>query len=178
MEESFTEFRNKVKKVTDKRKHKITGSLGIRAAFLFVQRNKWFNIGRVLKEQQFQQIIRGVNNLLAQELMKGNSITFPLRMGSLELRKYQGSVHNINGKLNINYPINWDATLKLWYEDKESYKNKQLVRYTQKEYIKIIYNKITANYENKAFFQFIANREIKRIITKRIKQGKIDAFEL
>jgi len=110
--------------------------------------------------------------------MKGNSIKFPKEMGSLELRKFEHYVNTKDGKLNINYPIDWDATLKLWYDDEESYKNKQVVRYTHKEGIKILYNRANADYENKSFFQFTANREIKRTILKRLKQGKIDAFTI
>lgn len=179
MKESFKEFIAKTKKVNGPRKHKIKNSLGIRQAFLFLQRNKWFSIGRSIKENQFQKIIRSINILLAQELIKGNEIIFPERMGILELRKYQRNAYiNKEGKLVITYPIDWDATLKLWYEDSEALKNKQLIRHTHKDTVKILYNRCSANYENKMFMQFNICREIRDIIRTKLKQGQIDAYTI
>jgi len=54
MRDSFEEFIAETKKVTGPRIHRIKNSLGIRQAFLFLQKNKWFDIGTPLKEQQFQ----------------------------------------------------------------------------------------------------------------------------
>jgi len=51
---TLEEFKNKTKRVKDPRHHVISNSLGIRQAFSFLQRNKWFDIGRPLKEAQFQ----------------------------------------------------------------------------------------------------------------------------
>lgn len=176
---TIDEFKNRHKRIKDKRVHKIIHSLGVRQAFLYIQRNKWFNIGKVLKEAQFQQIIRQVNELLAYELMNGNEIVFPQRMGSIELRTFQCTPLIKDGKVGVNYPVNWDATLELWYTDKESYDKKTLVRYNNKKGYKLLYNKADANYENKSFIQFNVNRDIKCIINKHIKNGSItDTFSL
>ena len=43
-------------------------------------------------------------------------------MGRLELRKVNINPKIINGKLIVSKPIDWDRTLKLWYEDNESFK--------------------------------------------------------
>lgn len=177
MEITLKEFKKQHKKVSDKRNHKIINSLGIRQAFLFVQRNKWFDIGQVLKESQFQQIVRQVNTLLAYEIMEGNEVVFPQKMGSIELRTLQARPTIEDGKLRISYPVNWDETLKLWYEDSEAYNNKILVYFDNPKGFKLVYNRAKANYNNKSFYQFSVNRDIKCIINRRIKQGKIsDAF--
>jgi len=42
-------------------------------------------------------------------------------MGTLEVRKRPTRVAIVDGKLVTNLPIDWDATLKLWYEDEESF---------------------------------------------------------
>jgi len=108
--------------------------------------------------------------------MAGKDVKFPQRMGSLELRKQFPEVKYKDGKLKVGYPIDWDATLKLWYEDSESYTNKTLVRSTEKEVFKILYNRAECNCPNKGFFEFHVNRDIKRRLKKHIKQGRIDAF--
>lgn len=173
---NFEEFRDKTKNVTESRTHKVKDSIGIRQIFLFVQKNKWFNRGKAVREQQFQQIVRNVNNLLTQELIDGKVIKFPQGMGALELRKLQNTARIVDGKLKVSYPIDWDATLKLWYEDQEALQNKTIVRVTDKEVFKILYNKTAANYPNKGFFEFKVNRDIKVRLKRRIKQGRIEAF--
>jgi hypothetical protein len=62
-------------------------------------------------------------------------------MGTLEIRKKPARVSIVDGKLVTNLPIDWDATLKLWYEDKESFENKTLVRVESEEIFKVYYNK-------------------------------------
>jgi len=38
-------------------------------------------------------------------------------MGKLELRKKDAKVTYSNGKVKTNRAIDWNTTLKLWYED-------------------------------------------------------------
>nr|DAU83974.1 MAG TPA: hypothetical protein [Crassvirales sp.] len=50
-------------------------------------------------------------------------------MGTLEVRKIERNIRiGKDGEIITNLPIDWDSTLKLWYEDEESYKNKTIVR--------------------------------------------------
>ena len=73
-------------------------------------------------------------------------------------------------------PIDWDRTLKLWYEDEEAYKNKTLIKIEEKEIYKIFYNRNLADYTNKSFYQFNFNRELKKKLKYNIKEGEVDAF--
>ena len=66
---------------------KVRGSFGIYDCYKAIRRHKWFDIGRPLKEKEFYSIIRGVNNLIAEEIANGETVTFPEKMGMLELRK-------------------------------------------------------------------------------------------
>lgn len=59
-------------------------------------------------------------------------------MGRLELRKYDAKIYLKDNKVVTNLPIDWDKTLRLWYEDKESYDNRTLVRMEEKEVFKSI----------------------------------------
>ena len=48
----------------------------------------------------------------------------------------------------------------------------------EKEIFKVHYNKSKADYTNKSFYQFNANRELKKALKRNIKDGKVDAFLL
>lgn len=176
MEETFKEFRGRVLKRSCKRQSKIRKCIGVYDAYKYIRKNKWYNIGRPLTEHEFYSIIRDINQLLAEELSKGNTVTFPYRMGALELRKSKRGASIKNGKLNITYPINWDATLKLWYKYKEAMQNKILIRDENDTVYHIRYNKYKAVYNNKVYYQFAVNRAIKLKLKEHIKEGTVDAI--
>lgn len=172
------EFRRTVLKLDGNRNHKVNNSNGVYNAYKYIRKNKWFNIGRPLTEHEFYTIIRQVNNYLADELLQGNDILLPCRLGKIELRKYSASMSIKDGVLKTNLPIDWDRTLKLWSEDEEAYKERTLVKMEEKEIFKVFYNKRDANYENKSFYTFEVNRDLKRRLKQKIKSGEIDAFKL
>ena len=74
-----------------------------------------------MKEGEFYKIIRRVNQYLAEELSNGHEIHLPHRLGILELRKRPTRIEIVDNKLVTTLPIDWDATLKLWYEDEQAY---------------------------------------------------------
>lgn len=173
------DFRRKILKLNEPRKHKVRNSLGVYDAYKYIRKNNWFNIGIPLTEHQFYYIVRQINNYLADNLiLRGDDINLPQRLGRLELRKYSSNIRFIEGRLVTNLPIDWDRTLKLWAEDENSYKNKTLIKMEEKEIFKVFYNKANANYENKSFMQFEVNRDLKRRLKDRIKSKAIDAFML
>lgn len=172
------DFRRKILKINESRIHKVNKSLGVYDSYKWVRKNKWLDIGRPLTEHEFYTIIRQVNNLLADNILEGNDIHLPHRMGDIELRKYENIVEFRNGILIDSLPIDWDRTLKLWYEDGEAYKNKTLIKMEEKETFRVFYNKRTANYENKSFMQFEANRNLKLRLKQKIKNKTIDAFKI
>lgn len=172
------DFRRAVLKVEGPRKHKVNNSLGVYDAYKYLRKNKWFDIGRPLTEHEFYTIIRQVNNYLADELLKGNDIVLPHRLGKIELRKYDSKISIKDGVVRTNLPINWDETLKLWSEDEDAYRERTLVKMEEKEIFKVFYNKGAANYNNKSFYAFEVNRDLKRRLKQKIKSGAIDAFKL
>ena len=176
---SYKDFKSVIQGLQNTRTHKVTNSLGSYDAYKYIRRNKWFNIGRPLTEHEFYQIIRRINNYLAEELINGNDVIFPNRMGKLELRKRNAlPIIDKNGNLKVTYAIDWDNTLKLWYEDEEAFNNKTLVRLPERNIFRIKYNKNTANYNNKSFMEFQVNRNIKVRLKQKIKNNEIDAFNL
>lgn len=177
-DKGLVDFLSSVRKLNEPRVHKVNHSLGVYDSYKFLRKNKWFNIGRPLTEHEFYSIIRRVNNYLADSFLRGQDVKFPHRMGQLELRKYSATFDIVNGKVKTNLPIDWDRTLKLWYEDEEAYKERTLVKVEEKEIYRVYYNKQLADYQNMVFYEFKVNRELKRSIKQRIKEGKLDAFKI
>lgn len=172
------EFRRQLLKVDKPRKHKIRNSLGTYDAYKYIRKNKWFDIGQPVTEHQFYSIIRRMNNLLAEELLNEHDIVLPCKMGIIEVRKYDARISIKDGKIKTNLPIDWDRTLKLWSEDEEAYKERTLIKMEEKEVFKVCYNRIKANYNNKSFYEFVVNRDLKRRLKQRIKRGNFDAFKI
>ncbi len=172
------EFRRKVLKVDHSRNHKVKNSIGVYDIYKHIRKNKWYDIGQPITEHQFYTIIREVNNVLADNLLKGNDIVFPNKMGRLEVRKFKPIIRFDNNKLTVRLPIDWDRTLKLWLEDEEAYKERTLVKMEEKEIFKVCYNKTRADFPNKGFYQLQINRDLKTALKKKIKLGNFDAFLL
>lgn len=84
----------------------------------------------------------------------------------------------VNGKLVYNNPIDWDATLRLWYKDEEAFKEKIVIKREIENIYFVHYNKGTAIYNNKRFYEFNPTREIKKLLKVNIEKGIIDAFLL
>lgn len=177
-DKELTDFLNSIKKINEPRTHRVNNSLGVYDSYKWIRKNKWLNIGRPLTEHEFYSIIRRVNDCLADSFLHGNDIELPHRMGRIELRKYGVRISFDGEKVKTNLPVDWDKTLKLWYEDEESYKEKTLVRMEEKEIFKVYYNKQSADYNNQAFYEFNANKELKKRLKQRIKEGVLDAFKL
>ena len=172
------EFRRKVLKVDHSRNHKVKNSIGVYDIYKHIRKNKWYDIGQPITEHQFYTIIREVNNVLADNLLKGNDIVFPNKMGRLEVRKFEPIIRFDDNKLTVRLPIDWDSTLKLWLEDEEAYKERTLVKMEEKEIFKVCYNKTRADFPNKGFYQLQINRDLKIALKKKIKLGNFDAFLL
>lgn len=177
-DKELTDFLNSITKVNGPRTHRVNNSLGVYDSYKWIRKNKWLNIGRPLTEHEFYSIIRKVNDYLADSFLHGNDIKLPHRMGRIELRKYGVRISFDGEKVKTNLPIDWNKTLKLWYEDEEAYKEKTLVKMEEKEIFKVYYNKQLADYNNQVFYEFNANRELKKRLKQRIKEGVLDAFKL
>lgn len=173
---SYKEFSTKLRKIRTHRTAKVRNSFGVYDCYKKIRKKGWMDIGRPLKEKEFYSIIRRVNNLYAKELAEGKEMLFPNRMGKLELRKFPVGVSLVNGKLKNTYPIDWDSTIRLWYEDEESRGNKTLLRHEIPYTYHIKYNKFAANYENKSFYEFVLNRFVKRALKDNLQKGKIDTL--
>lgn len=174
----LNEFRKEVLKVDKPRKTTIRNSYGVYDAYKYYRKNKPRDKKYVLTESQYFAIIRKTNQLLANEIVNQRDIVFPYSMGRLEVRKTIPTVKIKNGKVISSYPIDWDQTLKLWYEDQEARENKIIVKKRENEVFRLNYNRSKANYTNKNYFEFKVTRALKLALKEAILKGDFDAFNL
>lgn len=170
-------FRREVLKVDKPRVHKVKNSLGVYDAYKWLRKNKWLNM-KPISEHDFYAIIRAMNKALAKNFLHLGSIKLPERMGEIILRKYPAKITLKNDKVQTNLPIDWDATLNLWSENKDSYEKRTLIRAEEREIFKVLYDKSKALYNNKSFYTFELNRNIKISLKRQLKNGLLDAFML
>lgn len=179
MEESYTEFINKIKKVKGPRHHSITNSIGIHDAMTYYRNNRPKESKFVLSPGEYYNIIRSINKRLGETLLKGTSIKLPYRMGSLYIQKKTREPKlDINGKLIYRAPIDWHSTLKLWYDSQEDYLNKTILKTTDKIVYKFIYDKRLVQYQNHTVTQFNPTRELKHKLKQLVKRQSLDGYTL
>jgi len=77
--------------------------------------------------------------------------------------------------MKVTYPIDWQATLKLWFEDEEAREQKLLIRTNSKYVYRVNFNKHDATFNNKIFYDFTLNRFIKKKLKININNGIIDS---
>ena len=130
--------------------------------------NKW-----ILTPAQYKKIITSINSLLLEAISKGEDIELPEGFGTLYAR--QKSIYtklDTEGRLKTNRAIDWNSTMKLWFEDKESREAKQVVYYDNckaKPYVNIMFGDFT----NKRFLEFRPVHNVMRKIAQGISNGNI-----
>lgn len=177
-QKTFEEFKMAILPSRKGSRNKVRDSIGVYDIYKKIRKNHWYDIGRPVTEKEYYAIIRGVNDLLAEELANGRTVNLPARMGKLELRKTKVGVFMDDGKLKITYPPDWSKTLRLWYEDAEAREKKTILR-NENPYvyhIKYCVSGTSANYNNKSFYQFALNTFVKKALSRNIKQGKVDTL--
>lgn len=171
--ESFEEFRTRIQnhkslKIT------VTNSLGVYDAFKYYRKTRPKDKKYVLKDVQYFKIIRMVNEHFADEIALGHDVVLPCHMGRIELRKFEYSIRiGKNGKVINNLPIDWQATIRLWYEDKEAYQKRQVIRLNWKTAYRIHYARHNAYYTNRRYFEFRFNQQLRKRLKENILLGVV-----
>lgn len=173
---TFKEYSIQVRKA-DKQSPNRAKVVGIIAAFQYCVKNKWHGIGKPVPQNVFSSIIRSIGRKLAEELYASNDIKLPLSMGKIKLSRYDQRISIENGKVKTNSRIDWDSTLKLWYEDEESRNKKTLVRYTSPVYFTVKYSRDGAYFKKCSIFSFRIARSVKQRLSDLIHEGSIEAFK-
>lgn len=174
----YSDFRKRTIGVGQPHIFKVTNSNGNKEAWRWLKKNKWLDLGQPITEKEFGIIIKTINQHLQDQLIQGKDINLPHRMGRIEIRKFEAKLDFKDGKIVTNLPVDWDRTLKLWYEDEYAKENKTLIRQENRTRFGVHYDKTKANYNNKIFYQFIPNRSVKIGLKNNIINGRLDAFLL
>lgn len=174
---SLESYRKELLKVDQPRKTTINNSYGVYDAYKYYRKNKPQDKKYIISESQYFAILRTLNLLLCQELLNQKDIVFPLAMGRVEVRKYIPKVKiDKDGKIKTTYPIDWDSTIRLWYEDQKAKAERIILKKKEKEVFRIRYNKSHARYKNKEYYEFKVNRALKLSLRDVIREGNFDAF--
>lgn len=178
MKESFEEFSRSIMNINGPRIHKVTNSYGVYDYFKFYRKNKPLDKKYVLTESQYFSIIRKVNEYLVKNLENDGITYLGGRLGTLEVRTFEIKPKiGEEGELIYNAPINWNATLKLWYEDEDAKSQKKLVKIISKEFCRFMYIRIKAYYKNKMYYDFAFNKELKIRVSNKIRNGKLQVYQ-
>lgn len=179
MKDSYDLFLKKVKNVNNTRKHKVKKSYGTYDAFKYYRKIRPKYKKYVLKDVEYFNIIRTINNKIRDCLSLGKEVKLPCYMGILTICKEDRGVSiDSKGKVHNNYPVDWQKTLKLWYDDPEAYNNKILVKNPVKELYNLIYRKSKAKFKNQLYYSFAFNRALKIKLKQNINEGLVEAFKI
>lgn len=173
---SLNEFRDSIKRVSESRNHKIKNSYGVYDAYKYNRKLKWINTKKSFSEHDYYSVIRRVGEYIAQALSCGDSIKLPNKMGTLGVYKKYSNPTIIDGKLVIKKPVDWEKTIAYWFECPEAREERQLIYSTNNEIFKLLYHSMKANYNNKHYYEFKFNRDIKQMLKNNIQNNSIDAM--
>lgn len=171
----YTEFINDIKNVKGNRVHKINNSYGVYDYYKYYRKNKPKDKKFIIKESDYYHIIREINKSLINILFHEGQLKLPLDIGTIIIEKFD-IFPKINSKGDLVYtaPIDWNETLKLWYEDEEAHSNKIKIKKEIKYAYKIVYRKNKAKYNNKFFYNIKFNRQLKMLLNEEDKKGNIN----
>lgn len=173
---NFNEFRDSIKRVSESRNHKITNSYGVYDAYKYNRKNGWKYTNKKVSEGDYYKVIRRVGDYIAQVVSNGDTIKFPDKMGKIGVFKRVTTPTIVDGKLIVKKPIDWSKTIEYWFEDEDARNKRELIYSTNKEVFKLIYHSTYADYNNKHYYEFKFNRDIKQKLKLNIQNNCIDAM--
>lgn len=138
-----------------KQKRLITNSYIPREAYRYERKNKYPTIGERVSDPLFLSVIKNVNLVMADELLKGNIVKFPMRMGTLQIGvRDKTTSKNRFGHYVTTKSINWKKTRELW-EKEPDLKEKGAVVFSENSAIpKVKFDTSNSNCANHTFYQF------------------------
>lgn len=170
----FSEYRKHILKVKEPRRSKETSTMVSKTIIRNIK--KYYDIS--LQEDLYSKLIRYVNQLLSETLFEGSTIKFPYNMGFISLYKYKTGVIVNDGKLKRTMPIDWDKTLKAWYNNPKLKANKVLVRNLPGHIHRIQYTVPKGSYKHQTLYTFKPSRVLKNKLNKILQENKeVPAYE-
>lgn len=168
----ISEFRHEVLKLNGSRKHKTTNSNGIKEAWRWLKKNKFFG-EEPFTEAILGKVVKEFNTEVFNSVVLGKDCTLPY-LGTLKVIKKERFYTKDGNKVITNLGVDWDRTLKLWESDSKSYKEKKLI-YSESNYIyhiKFVWNGV----KHRSLYKFFPSLKLKRTLKKNIYAGITDAL--
>jgi hypothetical protein len=123
----------------------------------------------------YLSIVNGFMKFLIKKLFSTGSIMFPERLGSLQIVGRKVKVRIEDGEIKGLAP-DWANTKKLWEENEQAKKDKQLVyhfnEHTNSVRYRFFWSKARALVTNKTLYNLRMTRSNKRELSKLIQEGK------
>ena len=174
----ISEFRDKIIHPKKPRKYRITGSLGPYDAYKWVKVNNLLNTITHITRETYAKIIRKIDKVAVDALVKGEDFTIPCSMGIIAIRRRVPKTVIENGKLRTTQPIDWNKTLTLWEEDAEAYNKRIFVRQEMKEVFRAKYFYNWSHYNNRLFYHFFPCKDLRVKITEAARENQLDTFNI
>lgn len=128
-----------------------------------------------MEKSEYLELANEFMKFISQELLETGEIILPLRLGKVQILGKKLKPKFEDGVIKGLAP-DWVSTKKLWEEDEEAKKNKQLVYHFNEDTNGIRYryywNKTRVLVSNKALFILKMSRANKRALSKIVKEGK------
>lgn len=134
-----------------------------------------------ITKKQVNLILTMYYDMCVDDLVEGNDIELPSRLGTLKLNKRKCAVtfDEETGQIINTFPVNIAESIKLW-KDKPELRGKKFVRYTNehsKNYtFGLSYGLRTALFTNKQVYSFMYSKGVKKKLKNSIYENKTDAF--
>lgn len=168
---TYQEFRDSIKKVSTKRNHRIKNSYGVDNYYSYYRTHSTNKIDQKL----YRQILHQINLEIIEQLFYNKIFSLPKSLGTISIVKEPLRFCMYNNKLVSNRGVNWDRTLKLWYEDKDAYSNRVIVRKEYQNRFKFKYRQCQS-LKNCRYIRFIPNRYIKLKLQRLVSEEDYDTF--
>lgn len=144
----------------------VSHSWGVYDYFKYYRKNKPKDKKYVMKEGVFYRVIRMVNQLLADDLVKNHYLELPYQMGEIKIYQEKTKSFFKDGKIRTNRVVDWYNTLELWYNDDEMRKEKRLIYRDLPIKPRFRYDKTKAFFANRAFYEMRLSSDVKTRLCK------------
>ena len=132
--------------------------------------------GLGIKEKEFCSIVNNINKKIADAILNGDLVKLPCSMGTLVPMQQETLYMNKHGKLVINRPVNWKATMELWNSDPQAKSENIRIRHDVDKRCKRIYSKKGANFRNKYYVKFKPIKSLREEFINRAVEGTISCY--
>jgi len=179
MKQTFEEFSKNIVNLHAPRVHKIKNSYYTINGLKHYTKIRPKDDDFIISQVEYLSIIREMNLLLVDSLIKNKFFRLPCGMGILEVCKAESrSWINDDGRLISSKPIDYVETKRLWYEDEDARAKKTLVRFDVDYVFRLKHGVKGRRYHNAKYFSLKFGRFTKSKLADTIKNGDYDTYEL